>query len=125
MFGLALSMLTLAVSVAVFPAVSLAVPVMGWLAPSVATVCGAVHPPLAGMPERLSAQLKVTVTSVLFQPFPLAAGSCVWPIVGASLSICSVMLWPAALLSSRLPALSVLQYVTVWTPLWLTLKGPM
>src|SRR3954467_1450164 len=101
-------MLTVAGSVAVLPAVSTAVPVTVWLAPSPVTVWGAVQ---LAMPDKLdwSSQLKVTVTSVLFQPLPLAAGSWVWPIVGGVLSILTwISLW-----ASLLPALSTLQNARV------------
>ena len=73
--GLVLSMLTVAGSVAVLPALSIAVPVTGWSPPSVVTVCGAVQ--LAMPDSAWSAQVKVTVTSALFQPLPFAAGSSV------------------------------------------------
>src|SRR5438045_358702 len=82
--GAVVSMLTVAGSVALLPALSTAVPGTGWLAPAVATVVGAVQ---VAMPERASAQVKVTVTSVLFQPAPFAGGVCAWLIVGDVLSI--------------------------------------
>ena len=74
MVGLVLSRLTVAGSVAVLPALSVAVPVTGWSLPSVVTVWGAVQ---LAIPDRSawSSQVKVTVTSALFQPLPFASGS--------------------------------------------------
>src|SRR5437763_227480 len=109
MVGGVLSMLTVAGSVAVLPALSVAVPVTGWSVPWVVTVWAAVHP---AMPDRASAQVKVTLTSVLFQPWVLAAGAWVWLMVGAVMSILTVMVWTSSVLS----ALSTLQYWTVCTP---------
>ncbi len=61
------------------------------------------------MPDSASAQLKVTVTLVLFQPLLLAPGAFVLLMVGAVLSIFTVIVLPGWLLSSVLPALSTLQ----------------
>src|SRR5213592_3325798 len=83
MVGLVLSMLTLTVVVAVFPAVSTAVPVMVWLAPSSVRVTGVGQ---AAMPDNASPQVKVTVTSPLFQPLVLAACDTEAVIAGGVLS---------------------------------------
>ena len=64
---------------AVLPALSTAVPTIGCFAPSVETVTGAGH---AWIPDSESEQTKLTMTSVLFQPFSLAAGDAVAVIVG-------------------------------------------
>src|SRR3954471_3143934 len=77
--GLALSMLTVAGSVAEFPALSTAVPGTGCAWPGIVTGCGPVR---LATPESASAQWNVTVTSVLFQPLSFASGDWVWPIVG-------------------------------------------
>jgi hypothetical protein len=66
------TLIPLTVAVAVLPATSIAVPVTDWFAPS-STDTGAVQPPTA-MPEPPSVHVKDTVTSVLFQPAPFAAG---------------------------------------------------
>src|SRR3954464_12819734 len=71
--GLVLSTLTVVSSVAELPALSVAVP---W------TFCAAPSPLVTGdvqlaTPEPASAQVKVTVTSLLFQLRSLAAGACV------------------------------------------------
>ncbi len=79
-------MLTEAGSVAVFPALSTAVPRTNWFCPSVVTVVFPV-PPAApsqvAMPEAVelleafggSPQVKLTVTSLLFQPLAFAGGA--------------------------------------------------
>ena len=72
-------MLTRTVAFAVLPALSTAVPTTGCFAPSVETVTGAGHDRI---PDPESEQAKLTVTSVLFQPFSLAAGDAVAVIVG-------------------------------------------
>ena len=104
--GAVLSMLTVAGSACLLPALSSAVPVTSWPWPSVVTVCGAVQ---LLMPASASAQVNVTVTSPLFQPAPFASGDCVCLIVGAVLSMetCTVLAF------STLPAASTLQKRTV------------
>jgi hypothetical protein len=109
MVGLVLSMLTVAGSEAVLPALSLTVPVTGCALPSLPIVCGWVQ---AATPESASAHVKVTVTSVLFHPSGLAAGDCVCPMVGEVLSMPKLTVWAA----SVLPAASVLQNFRVWLP---------
>jgi len=70
-------------AVAELPALSSAVPEMTWPAPSVVTLTGAVHD---ATPDVESAHVKVTVASVLFQPFAFGAGDCDTEIDGAVLS---------------------------------------
>lgn len=69
--GGVLSTLMVAVACAVLPARSVAEPETTWPAPSEATVIGGGQ---LAMPERVSAHVKLTVTSVLFQPAVLGAG---------------------------------------------------
>ncbi len=64
------------------------------------------------MPDPVSEQVKVTVTSLLFQPFAFLAGDWLCVIVGPVWSIWTWTVWCA----SSLPALSTLQYSRVWTP---------
>ena len=64
-------MLTVAGSVAVLPALSVAVPVTGWPLPSLVTVCGPVQ---LASPDSASAQENVTVTLPLFQPLTFGGG---------------------------------------------------
>src|SRR5919107_1563746 len=80
--GLDLSTFTVVSSVAELPAVSVAVPRTFCAEPS-PLVTGAVQ---LAMPEPLSVQVKVTVTSLLFQLRTLAAGDCSWLMPGAVLS---------------------------------------
>src|SRR5438093_12686441 len=70
-------------ALALLPAASTAVPLALWLAPS-PTVLAAEQ---LSMPERLSAQVKLTITSSLYQPLALAARSGAALIVGAVLSM--------------------------------------
>src|SRR4051812_11395717 len=81
--GLVLSTFTVVSSVAELPALSVAVP---W------TLCAAPSPLVTGsvqlaIPEPLSVQVNVTVTSLSFQLRMLAAGDCLWLMPGAVLSI--------------------------------------
>src|SRR3954451_14418695 len=102
MVGADLSMLTVAGSLALLPAVSVAVPGSGWSLPSCVSVSGVVQ---LAMPEPpVSVHVNVMVTSVLFQPSALLAGTCVCVMVGADLS----MRISAVLAGSTLPALSTL-----------------
>jgi hypothetical protein len=71
-------------AVAEFPALSSAVPSTPWLAASAEITWLAEQ---LAMPESVSAQMKLTVTSWLFQPFALAAGDFCALIVGGVLSI--------------------------------------
>src|SRR5438552_3852520 len=71
--GLVLSMLMPDTTVeALLPARSVAEPLTAWAAPSALSVTGAVT---VAMPDRLSLAVKLTTTSVLFQPSALAAGA--------------------------------------------------
>ncbi len=64
------------------------------------------------MPESPSLHKKLTMTDALCQPYALAAGDSVCPIVGAVLSMRT---W-TELRSSTLPASSLLQYSSVCAP---------
>src|SRR4030042_34860 len=92
--GGVLSMLTVAEAVAIFPAKSVASPLTFCSAPSVVTITGSVT---ASTPDRLSEALKVTVTSVLFQPLALGSGEAEAVIVGGVLSMLTVAEAVAAL----------------------------
>src|SRR5205814_9664179 len=105
--GAVLSMLTNAGSEALLPALSSAVPSTVKAMPSVVLVCGPVQ---LATPERSSPQVKLTTTSVLFQPLALAAGAWTWLMVGEVRSILTC----ALLAASMLPALSTLQYCKLW-----------
>ena len=59
-----------------------------------------------------SSHENVTVTALLFQPAPFAAGEATCVIVGTVLSIRTWIVWCA----SSLPALSTLQYESECTP---------
>jgi hypothetical protein len=97
--GDVLSRLTVADTVAAFPAMSVATPATGWPAPSVETTDGAAQEPT---PERGSEQTKVAVTSTLFQPAAFADGLRAGVIVGGVLSRLTV-----ALAVATFPAASV------------------
>ena len=105
MVGLILSMLTSALFVAEFPALSKAVPETIWCAPLDASVEPGGH---VATPETVSAHVKSMSTLVLFQPLALGSGSCVWEIVGLDLSSKTV----ADCVLSTLPAASTLQNST-------------
>src|SRR5579859_1273808 len=81
--GGVLSILTMAVVLALFPALSTAVPVTVWLAPSLVNDTGALH---EATPDSASAQLKLTVTEVLFQFAVFGGGATCGTTVGAVLS---------------------------------------
>src|SRR5437660_173540 len=99
MMGAVLSILTIATAVAVLPALSVTVPVTLWPAPS-PSVVGAGQ---EATPESASLQVKLTVTSVLFQPLALGAGLGEALMLGAVLS----MLMPLTAAAAVFPALSV------------------
>src|SRR5688572_8198462 len=83
--GAVLSMLIAPTAVeAVLPALSRAVPSTDCAAPS---PCTRLFGPQLFTAERSSLQLKVTITSVLFQPKPFAAGRREPEIVGFTLSM--------------------------------------
>src|SRR5436189_205127 len=86
-------MLTLTGSAAPLPALSCAAPGTCWFWPSAVRVCGPVQ---LATPERLSAQVKLTVTSVLFQP----AGA-FDVVVGAVRSILTGALFALVVLPAR------------------------
>jgi len=86
--GGVLSMLTLVLGTAVFPALSVAVPGRPWFAPSVLTNAVAGH---EATPDKLSAQLNDAVTLVLFQPAAFGNGESAVVIVGGVLSMLTVL----------------------------------
>ena len=92
--GGVLSILTVMLTVAELPALSLTVPVTT-VVPSAVTVTGGSQ---VSTPESASEVLNETVTLVLFQPFALGAGDAVAVIVGGVLSMLTVTLadavWP-------------------------------
>jgi len=67
-----------------------------------------VGPGQVSVPDNVSPQVKVIITSVLFHPCPFGTGLAVAVIVGAVLSILTV-----ALVVAVLPALSVVEPVKV------------
>ena len=108
MTGGVLSMLTpLTVAVALFPALSSAVPVADCPAPSAVRVRGAEQLPT---PDSPSEQLKLTTTSVLFQPLALGPGVRPAVTTGGVLS----MLIPLTVAEALLPARSVKVRVALW-----------
>ncbi len=90
-------------ALALLPAASVAVPLALWFAPS-PSVCDAGQ---TSTPESVSPQVKLTVTSALYQPLPLATRSGAALIVGAVLSMLTVARSVAVL-----PALSTAVPVT-------------
>src|SRR5205807_5468755 len=103
-------LMLLTVTLALLPATSLTVPLADWLAPSLLSTCAAGQ--AVARPLPLSAQLKLTVTALLFQPLALAAGVRLPLMVGGVWSTLRVRLW----LPSTLPATSTDQYATVQVP---------
>src|SRR5438093_13241999 len=84
MTGFVLStLMPLTVALVELPALSVAVPVADCAAASPLSVTGGVQ---VAIPDCASAHVKVTTTSVLFQPAALAAGSRAPEIVGAVVS---------------------------------------
>ena len=102
MVGAVLSMLTVAVAVALLPALSVAVPLTCCASPSVVTVCGAVQ---SFSPDSVtwSRQAKLTETSVLFHPCAFWSGAWLAVMLGEDRSICTVKVFA----TSVLPALSI------------------
>src|SRR5690348_11110529 len=96
-------MLTVAATVALLPALSVAVPVVTWPAPSAVSVVGLLQ---SATPDGASEQVYATVTSPLYQPAALAAGACA-VMTGLVRSTFTV-----ALALAVLPALSVASAVT-------------
>jgi hypothetical protein len=82
--GAVLSRLIVTEVEAALPALSVAVPLTTCFAPSVLIVTGAGH---TAMPEVLSEQAKVTVTSVLFHPKLSGAGLAETEMTGGSVSV--------------------------------------
>jgi hypothetical protein len=78
------SIFRLVVVLALFPALSKAVPKVGWFDPSDETVTGDGH---TATPDNVSAQLKLTVTAELFHPAAFGAGFWLAAMVGGVLSI--------------------------------------
>src|SRR4030042_1429384 len=102
MAGSVLSMLTpLTVAEAELPALSVAVPVTNWPAPSDETVVFGVT---AATPDNTSLAVKLTMTSLLFQPLALAPGVREPLILGFVLSMLMLLILVKA---DVLPALSV------------------
>lgn len=87
------------------PAKSVHVPDRDWFTLSVETVVGGVH---EAMPETASAPVKVTTTSVLFQPLAFGVGDFVALAVGLVKSILKT-----TVVEPEFPARSV--HVLVWT----------
>src|SRR6478735_5292115 len=114
--GTVLSMLILStVTEPLFPATSWLSPWTDWLPPSLAMVWSGPQPTIPLMPESVSVQRNVTLTSVLFQPNELAAGVRSPLMVGAIVSTFTSVVLTLSFASS-LPAMSTLQKVMVWTP---------
>jgi hypothetical protein len=99
--GVRSMLMFLTVASAVLPALSAAFPVTDWPAPSLVSVTGCVQP---AMPDSASLQVNMAVTGTLFQPLAFASGVRSPVIVGATLSICTVIEFCGAPLSSTLPA---------------------
>src|SRR5205085_1551235 len=83
MLGAVLSRLIATEAAAVFPALSRPVPVVVWLAASVATVTGAEH---VSMPLNASVHVKAIITLELFQPNAFGTGDRAAVTVGTVLS---------------------------------------
>ncbi len=99
-------LIPLTMQLALLPALSIAVPVTDWLAPSVPTAVDGVT---EATPERLSLAAKLTITLALFQPLVLGSGLREPVIVGGVLSILNEDVVEVVLL----PALSVTVTVLV------------
>jgi hypothetical protein len=103
--GLVLSMFSVTLVLAVWPAASVALPLMTWFAPSVLTICGAGQL-IGGTPPL---QVKVTVTLVLFQLAALAGGAAV---AVTTSGVSSTLKVSVAL--AEFPARSVAVPLNVW-----------
>src|SRR3954452_9538913 len=98
MVGGVLSMFTVAVALALLPALSLAVPVTDCASPSVVTVCGSsqlFRPDSAAW----STQEKETATSVLFHPCAFCDGAWLAVMLGeersiSTVTVCACSLFP-------------------------------
>ncbi len=109
------------VVLALLSALSTAVPVTDWLAPSPLSVVELVQ---LLMPDVASAQVKLTVTSLLFQPLPFAAGERLPVMVGAVLSSLTVT-EPVPLLPTRSAAVAVFSAVPSAVTLSVAGVGPL
>jgi hypothetical protein len=98
MTGGVLSRLIVALAVAVAPCVSMAVPAMFWLVPSVLTTIGEVQDWIGYEP---AVQWKVTVTFELFHPLAFAGGAAVTVMVGRMAEPVSVKLCELSLLAAK------------------------
>src|SRR5690242_8241361 len=107
-------LIPLTVTVPEFPATSVAPPTTDWFLPSLVSVWSG---PQLATAVSASEQVNRTVTGPLYQPLAFATVVGAPLMLGPMLSTFTVMLWLAAVLSSTLPAASLLQKVTVWTPL--------
>src|SRR5262249_29051543 len=109
-------MLTVRDVVAVFPALSTAVPEILWFKPSVLTLFVGGH---VAIPDKASEQVNATATLVLFQPAALGAGVAVELITGETLSIFTV-----SLVLALFPATSVaVPLITCLSPWLFTVIG--
>src|SRR5690242_18125817 len=72
------TLMAVMLALALLPAASVAVPLDVWFAPSPSVLAAG----QLSIPESASPQVKLTVTSVLFQPLALAAGARLAVIVG-------------------------------------------
>ena len=102
-------LIPLAVTVALFPPLSIAVPDADWPAPSELSVTGAVH---ERMPDSLSLQVKLTVTGELCHPWAFAGGETVAVIDGAFVSTTLTLNMPLVVS----PSLSVAEQFTCVMP---------
>jgi hypothetical protein len=100
------STLNVTLAVAEFPALSVAVPLNASLSPSVVTWIGAGQP---AIPDRASEQVKVIVAGATTTPCALGVGLTVAVIIGAVLSMFSVVLVLAVC-----PAASVTVALKTW-----------
>jgi len=107
--GGVLSMLSVTLTLAEFPARSVAVPLTTCPKPSVVTITGSLT---EAIPESESAATNVTATSVLFQPLVLGGGFREIVMVGGVLSSRMVALFTP----STLPALSTAEKVSTVVP---------
>jgi hypothetical protein len=110
-------LMLLTVALALLPAASVAVPVTDWFAPLALRV---LFGPQATIPEVASAQVKLTVTSVLFQLSAFVAGERLPLIVGgvaSRLMVTDLESVPPALVAvqvSGMPAAGVSVEIIVW-----------
>src|SRR6266581_8929254 len=113
--GGVLSRLTFTLAVAPLPARSVAVPEATWFSPSLLIVTGGAQ---LSTPDPASEQVKLTVTSVLFQPLAFASGERVAVMMGPDLSM-----WTVTLVDAWFPARSTAVPETVCVPSAITVTG--